>query len=50
MSQTYDDILPRPGFQVDKGRTALVITDPQRDFLSEDGVVCGPTPIQWTGE
>lgn len=39
MSETYDDILPKPGFQVDPARTALVITDPQRDFLSEDGVV-----------
>ncbi len=37
--QTYDDILPKPGFQMEKGKTALVITDPQRDFLSEDGVV-----------
>jgi nicotinamidase-related amidase len=39
MSDTYDDILPKPGFEVDGERTALVITDPQRDFLSEDGVV-----------
>jgi nicotinamidase-related amidase len=39
--QTYDDILPNPGFEVDKATTALVITDPQRDFLSEDGVVWG---------
>jgi len=39
MSQTYDDILPKPGFELDAGRTAVVITDPQRDFLSEDGVV-----------
>ena len=39
MSQTYDDILPNPGFEVEKGRTAVVVTDPQRDFLSEDGVV-----------
>jgi nicotinamidase-related amidase len=39
MSETYDDILPKPGFEIDEERTALVITDPQRDFLSEDGVV-----------
>ena len=39
--QTYDDLLPNPGFDVEKGRTAVVITDPQRDFLSEDGVVWG---------
>ena len=39
MSQTYDDILPKPGFVFEKGRTAVVLTDPQRDFLSEDGVV-----------
>jgi len=37
--QTYNDILPNPGFVVEKGKTAVVITDPQRDFLSEDGVV-----------
>jgi len=41
MSQTYDDILPKPGFAVEPGRTAVVVTDPQRDFLSEDGVVWG---------
>ena len=39
--QTYDDMLPNPGMEIDKDRTALVITDPQRDFLSEDGVVWG---------
>ena len=39
--QTYDDILPNPGFEIEKGRTAVVVTDPQRDFLSEDGVVWG---------
>ena len=39
--QTYDDILPNPGLDVVLGRTAVVITDPQKDFLSEDGVVWG---------
>lgn len=39
--QTYDDLLPNPGFKVDRGRTAVVISDPQKDFLSEDGVVWG---------
>jgi nicotinamidase-related amidase len=39
--ETYDDILPDPGFTIERGNTALVITDPQRDFLSEDGVVWG---------
>jgi nicotinamidase-related amidase len=39
--QTYDDILPNPGLEVEKGRTAVVITDPQKDFLSEEGVVWG---------
>jgi nicotinamidase-related amidase len=39
MEQTYDDLLPNPGFSIDKGRTAVVITDPQKDFLSEEGVV-----------
>jgi nicotinamidase-related amidase len=37
--QTYNEILPDPGFDIDPGRTAVVVTDPQRDFLSEDGVV-----------
>jgi biuret amidohydrolase len=37
--QTYDDILPNPGFDIEKGKTAVVITDPQKDFLSEDGAV-----------
>ncbi len=37
----YDDILPNPGFEVEKGTTALVITDPQNDFLSPDGAVWG---------
>jgi nicotinamidase-related amidase len=39
--QTYNDLLPNPGFDVEKGRTAVVITDPQRDFLSTEGVVWG---------
>ena len=39
--QTYDYILPNPGLDVVMGRTAVVITDPQKDFLSEDGVVWG---------
>ncbi|MEN8375699.1 MAG: cysteine hydrolase [Gemmatimonadota bacterium] len=39
--QTYDDILPNPGLNVERDSTALVITDPQKDFLSEDGVVWG---------
>lgn len=39
--ETYDDILPNPGFEIDRGNTAVVVTDPQRDFLSEDGVVWG---------
>jgi nicotinamidase-related amidase len=39
--QTYNEILPNPGLEVDRARTAVVITDPQKDFLSEDGVVWG---------
>ncbi len=30
--------LPRPGVELKKGRFALVVTDPQRDFLSPQGV------------
>ncbi|AWZ00207.1 isochorismatase family protein YecD [Rhodobiaceae bacterium] len=33
-----NDGLPDPGFEIEQGKTALVITDPQNDFLSEDGV------------
>ena len=33
--------LPDPGMKVEKGRTALVITDPQNDFLSPKGVTWG---------
>ena len=33
--------LPDPGLEIDPGRTALVITDPQNDFLSPDGVTWG---------
>jgi nicotinamidase-related amidase len=33
--------LPDPGMTVAAGRTALVITDPQNDFLSPDGVTWG---------
>ena len=33
--------LPIPGFEVDRQNTALVITDPQNDFLSPQGVTWG---------
>ena len=33
--------LPDPGMEVVKGRTALLITDPQNDFLSPQGVTWG---------
>ncbi len=33
--------LPDPGMEIAKGRTALVVTDPQNDFLSPDGVTWG---------
>ena len=33
--------LPDPGMQIETGRTALVITDPQNDFLSPKGVAWG---------
>ena len=36
-----DDGLPRPGFEIVPGVTALVVTDPQNDFLSPDGVAWG---------
>ena len=33
--------LPNPGFQLDPRNTALVITDPQNDFLSPEGATWG---------
>ncbi|QDU89143.1 putative hydrolase [Pirellulimonas nuda] len=33
--------LPVPGFEVSRGDTALVVTDPQKDFLSPKGVTWG---------
>lgn len=33
--------LPNPGMEIDPQRTAIVITDPQNDFLSPDGVTWG---------
>ena len=30
--------LPDPGMEVDRENTALVVTDPQNDFLSPEGV------------
>ena len=35
------DGLPDPGFEIVQGRTALLVTDPQNDFLSQDGVAWG---------
>jgi nicotinamidase-related amidase len=33
--------LPNPGMEIDRARTAVVITDPQNDFLSPEGVTWG---------
>ena len=33
--------LPDPGLVIDQERTAVVITDPQNDFLSPEGVTWG---------
>lgn len=33
--------LPDPGFEIVAGRTALLVADPQNDFLSPDGVAWG---------
>ena len=33
--------LPDPGFEIVQGKTALLVTDPQNDFLSPDGVSWG---------
>ncbi|MEO0650481.1 MAG: cysteine hydrolase [Planctomycetota bacterium] len=40
--RTAEDFgIPRPGMTIDTERTAIVITDPQNDFLSPDGVTWG---------
>lgn len=36
-----DSGLPDPGFEIVQGRTALLVTDPQNDFLSPEGVTWG---------
>ncbi|WP_084396533.1 isochorismatase family protein [Henriciella aquimarina] len=36
-----NDGLPMPGFDIVAGETAIVVTDPQNDFLSPDGVTWG---------
>jgi len=33
--------LPNPGMEIVSGRTAILITDPQKDFLSPEGVTWG---------
>jgi nicotinamidase-related amidase len=33
--------LPNPGMEIDPDRTAIVLTDPQNDFLSPEGVTWG---------
>ncbi len=33
--------LPVPGFEIEPGRTAVVVTDPQNDFLHPEGVAFG---------
>ena len=33
--------LPDPGMKIDRDRTALVVTDPQNDFLSPEGATWG---------
>ena len=38
---TASAALPDPGVTIESGRTALVITDPQNDFLSPEGVTWG---------
>jgi len=38
---TADAQLPDPGMKIDPARTALVVTDPQNDFLSPEGATWG---------
>ena len=41
MKATERPALPDPGMEIDPSNTALVVTDPQNDFLSPDGVTWG---------
>ncbi len=41
LEQNNDHGLPVPGFEITPGRTALLFTDPQNDFLHPDGVAFG---------
>lgn len=41
ISPATADGLPDPGFEIVHGQTALLVTDPQNDFLSPDGVAWG---------
>ncbi len=41
LSSTANAQLPDPGMEIVPGRTALLITDPQNDFLSPKGVTWG---------
>jgi nicotinamidase-related amidase len=41
LNENSDHGLPVPGFRIETGRTAVVVVDPQNDFLSSDGVAWG---------
>lgn len=41
LEDNKDHGLPVPGFDIEAGRTAVVITDPMNDFLCEQGVAWG---------
>ena len=41
LEENTDHGLPVPGLEVEAGRTAVVITDPQNDFLHPEGVAWG---------
>lgn len=41
VAATCQAALPDPGMEIETGRTALVVTDPQNDFLSPKGVAWG---------
>ncbi len=40
-AQAENSGLPDPGFEIVQGKTALLVTDPQNDFLSPKGVAWG---------
>ena len=49
-SSSVSAALPDPGMEIDPERTAVLITDPQNDFLSPHKIYGPETNTVWTTE